>query len=134
MSQEQFDKQNIIDHWISASDEDYDTMITLFEAQRYSWALFLGHLVIEKLLKAFFVKIKEDYPPITHNLLKLANDAEIELSEELKVNLTTITAFNLNTRYDDYKRSFTKKCNPEFTNKWINIIKDLRLWIKELIK
>ncbi len=134
MNKNQFDKQKIIDYWVTSSDEDYDTMIAMYNTKRYSWALFLGHLTIEKLLKAYFVKKKEDYPPFTHNLLKLAKDSKLELSDDLKVNLITITAFNLNTRYDDYKRSFQKKCTPAYTLVWVNKIKEIISWIKEQIK
>lgn len=134
MNKKPFDKQKVINYWITGSDDDYDTMIAMHDTKRYSWSLFIGHLMIEKLLKAYFVIINEDYPPFTHNLLKLAKDANLELSEEQKVNLTTITAFNLNTRYDDYKRSFNKKCTPGFTIEWINKIKAIRSWIKEQIK
>lgn len=80
------------------------------------------------------LKLHEDYPPFTHNLLKLAKESRLDISEELKINLTTITAFNINTRYDNYKRSFQKKCNPTFTLNWVNKIKEIRLWIKERIK
>ena len=134
MKKEQFNKQKIIDHWIAGSNDDYNTMIAMYETHRYSWSLFLGHLMIEKLLKAYFVKVNEDYPPFTHNLLKLAKESGLDISEELKINLTTITAFNINTRYDDYKRSFQKKCNQTFTSNWVNKIKEIRLWIKERIK
>jgi hypothetical protein len=58
---------------------------------------------------------------------------EIELNENQKEFLVTITAFNINTRYDDYKMSFQKKCTPEFSIKWIAELKNNRLWIKELI-
>ena len=44
----------VINSWISSSDENFDTMLDLYYAKRYSWALFLGHLSIEKLLKAYF--------------------------------------------------------------------------------
>lgn len=134
MNKKQFNKQKIIDYWVAGSDDDYDTMIAMYDTHRYSWSLFLGHLIIEKLLKAYFVKVNGDYPPFTHNLIKLANASGIELSKELKINLTTITAFNLNTRYDDYKRSFYKRCTPAYTLDWVNRIKKTRLWIKEQIK
>ena len=134
MKKEQFDKQKLIDHWIVGSDDDYDTMIAMIDTKRYSWSLFVGHLMIEKLLKAYFVKVNEDYPPFVHNLLKLAKDSKLELTDDLKFKLTTITAFNINTRYDDYKRSFQKKCTPDFTIEWVDKIKELRLWIKEQIK
>lgn len=134
MNKEQFDKQKIIDLWIEGSDDDFETMVAMLDAKRYSWSLFLGHLVIEKLLKAYFVKINEDYPPYIHNLLKLAIESKIEITDDLKYKLTTISAFNLNARYDDYKRSFQSKCTPEFTFEWVVKIKELRLWILEQTK
>jgi hypothetical protein len=73
-------------------------------------------------------------PPFVHNLLRLAIDSKIIISEDLKNKLTTISAFNLNARYDDYKRSFQSKCTPGYTTEWIEIIKELRLWIKEQMK
>lgn len=45
-----------------------------------------------------------------------------------------VTAFNINTRYDDYKMSFQKICTPGFSAIWIEKLKNQRLWIKQLIK
>ena len=134
MDKQQFDKEKIIDHWARNSNDDYDTMIAMFDSKRYSWSLFMGHLVLEKLLKAYFVKVNDEYPPYIHNLLRLAIGAKIEVSDDLKLQLTTISAFNINARYDDYKNSFRKKCTPEFTVKWFNIIKELRSWIIKQIE
>jgi len=133
MNTTNFNKEKIINYWIVGSDDDFDTMIAMLNTKRYSWSLFLGHLTIEKLLKAYYTKTVEDYPPFTHNLLKIAKDSKLELTKELTLQLVTITAFNLNTRYDDYKRSFHKKCTPEFTNEWVKKIKEIRKWIKEQI-
>ncbi len=66
--------------------------------------------------------------------MRLAEKSEIELSEENKVFFITVTAFNINSRYDDYKMNFQKKCTPEYTNTWVDKIKEKRLWIKELIR
>jgi hypothetical protein len=44
--------------------------------------------------------------------LRLAEKAELEVSDEMKEQLVTITAFNINSRYDDYKMSFKKQCTP----------------------
>ncbi len=84
-------------------------------------------------MKAYFVKVKSDYPPFIHNLLRLAEKADLELTDDKREQLVTITAFNINARYDDYKMSFKKQCTLEFTSKWIAKIKELRLWIKTLI-
>lgn len=133
MSSEKFNQEKIIQYWLEGSEEDFETMIAMYNSKRYSWALFIGHLIIEKLLKAYYIKKKLDYPPYIHNLLRLAELSGINLTEERKVSLLTITAFNINARYDDYKNSFNKKCTVEYTSKWIEEIKELRLWIKELV-
>jgi HEPN domain-containing protein len=46
------DKQKLIDFWVAASDEDFDTMHVMFRSKKHHWALFIGHLSVEKLLKA----------------------------------------------------------------------------------
>jgi HEPN domain-containing protein len=71
------DIENIIKNWIDSSDKDYETMIHLFESKDFSWTLFIGHIVIEKLLKAAVVKFKNDHAPFTHDLTKLAQLSKI---------------------------------------------------------
>ncbi len=126
-------KEKIIKYWVDSSDEDFETMMVLYNTKRYSWALFIGHLMLEKILKAYFVKEKSDYPPYIHNLIRIAELSNIETNEDQKKQLITITAFNINSRYDDYKMSFAKLCTKEYTSIWINNITSLRLWIKTLI-
>jgi HEPN domain-containing protein len=130
----EFDKDKIIQYWIYSSDEDYETMITLFENKRYSWSMFIGHLMIEKLLKALYVKYNNEYPPYIHNLLRLAEKCKMDLDEEQNLFFATVTVFNINARYDDYKMNFQKTCTPEFTNTWIEKLKIQRIWIKKLIE
>ncbi|SHD76262.1 HEPN domain-containing protein [Schnuerera ultunensis] len=75
----------------------------------------MGHLVIEKPLKAIYVKNVDNNPPRIHNLLRLAEKAQIYTTEEQKDILDLVTTFNINTRYPDYKQSFYKKCDYDFT-------------------
>ncbi|MCF8222885.1 MAG: HEPN domain-containing protein [Bacteroidales bacterium] len=134
MENRKFNREKLINYWIESSDDDFDTMIDMFNSKRYSWSLFIGHLMLEKLLKAFYVKAKSDYPPYIHNLLRLAELAELKFDDIKKEQLVTITAFNINSRYDDYKMSFKQKCTPGFTSEWIENIKKMREWIKLLIR
>lgn len=123
-------KEDLAKYWIISSDRDYRTMMHLFEKKDYNWSLFLGHLVIEKLLKAYFVRNNNDHPPLIHNLVRLAEKAKLELDEEQKDMLVTITTFNIRARYDDYKSEFYKICTKEFTETWIEKIKGFRKWVK----
>ena len=134
MGDEDFNKDKLIKYWVDSSDEDFETMIAMFDSKRYSWSMFVGHLMIEKLLKALFVKVNNEFPPFTHNLLRLAEKCKFVLTEEKRLFFATVTAFNINARYDDYKMSFQKTCTPEFSEIWILELKNIRLWIKELVK
>jgi len=125
-----FDKEQIINYWIVSAELDFKTMNDLYQTKNNSWALFMGHLVIEKLLKALYIKQKNKYPPLIHDLRRICEKADIELDESRILYLDSISRFNINARYDDYKQSFYKLCTDEFTKEWIVKIKDCRLWIK----
>ncbi len=134
MDHKDFDKEKLIKYWLESSDDDFDTMVAIFDSKRFHWSLFVGHLMIEKLLKALYVKTNNDYPPLIHSLLRLAEKCNLDLSEEQRLFLVTVTAFNINARYDDYKMSFQQKCTSEFTAIWIEKLKKNRQWIKKLIQ
>ncbi|MDP2888462.1 MAG: HEPN domain-containing protein [Bacteroidota bacterium] len=133
MENEKIDIEKIYNHWIMTSDKDYHTMIHLFEVKDYHWSLFIGHIVIERLLKAKIVKTTGEHAPFTHDLRRLAKLSKIEFQSDQLGWLDTITTFNLNARYDSYKQAFYEKCTPAFTSEWIANIKELRLWIKQML-
>ncbi|MDA3915726.1 MAG: HEPN domain-containing protein [Deltaproteobacteria bacterium] len=119
-----------IQYWIDSSDDDFQAMIHLSEKGNNTWALFIGHLVLEKLIKAWYVKVNSKTPPFIHDLVRLAEKGNLALDDEQKDILDTISTFNIRGRYDDYKREFHKKCTNTFTKTWIDHIKRLRKWIK----
>ncbi len=120
-----------IKYWIDTSDNDFKAMCHLFQKGDNTWALFIGHIVLEKLLKAWYVKQKESNPPFIHDLVRLSEKGNLHLDDEQKDILDTISAFNIRGRYDDYKREFYKKCSNAYTKKWIQNIEEFRKWIKE---
>lgn len=121
----------ISSHLIELSDKDFNTMINLLKTKDYHWALFVGHLVIENLLKSIIVVKTKKHAPFTHDSRKLSKITALKFSSQQVKWLDGITTFNLNARYNDYKQEFYKKCIKEFSTQWINNIKILRLWIKE---
>lgn len=56
-------KDEIVKYWLNSSDIDSSAMESLFNSGHYLWALFVGHLVLERLLKAFYAKnVGDDIP------------------------------------------------------------------------
>lgn len=128
------EQDDVVNYWVETANSDFRTMLNMYESKDYHWSLFMGHLVIEKLLKAIYVKKHGEHPPKTHDLLRLAKEAEVQTTEEQMDVLDLATTFNINARYPDYKRSFYKKCTQEFTAANIEKIKELRTWLLSLIK
>lgn len=54
----------LIKFWIDSSDDDFQAMTHLFEKKDYTWSLFIGHRVLEKLLKAWYMKNNFNTPPL----------------------------------------------------------------------
>ena len=127
------DIEKIVKHWIETSDEDFRTMLSLYDSKSYGWSLFLGHISIEKLLKAVYVNKHKKHAPFLHNLYRLAELSELELTNEKSDWLDKITSFNLNARYDDFKREFYSMCTKDFAYEWIEKIKIIRIWIKQML-
>lgn len=125
--------EKFINHWVASSDRDFTTMNNLFHSKDYSWSLFIGHLVIEKLLKALYITKKHQHPIPIHDLTRIAARAEVECSVDILNLLDTITTFNINARYEDVKQDFYLQCTKEFTQTWIHHITVLRQWIKSLL-
>jgi len=126
------DIEKIKKHWIETSNDDLEAMNKLYKSRSYNWALFIGHISLEKLLKALFVKLHKKHAPAIHNLYRLAKLCEIEIADEYCDWLDTITSFNINARYDDYKKEFFNLCTHEYARTWIARIKELRRWIEKM--
>ena len=49
MDNSQLNIEKVVKHWIKSSEGDFEAMQTLFHSKIYHWALFMGHISIEKL-------------------------------------------------------------------------------------
>lgn len=128
-------KDEHVAYWIQGAEEDLSAAESLYAAGKYNWCLFIAHLVLEKMLKALFVLRNDNkVPPRTHNLVKLAERAQLQLSDEKRFFLDEVSSFNLEARYPDYKKEFYKKCSKEFTLNYLIEIKESVQWVKSLIE
>jgi len=118
-----------IKYWLTSAEHDLKTAESLFKSKHYDWCLFLAHLVIEKTFKAFYVRDNKAFPPKIHKLDFLASKTKLELNPEIVDFLKEVNEFNLEARYPDYKFSFYKLCNREFTSKYFEKIKELHKWL-----
>jgi HEPN domain-containing protein len=123
-------KAELIKYWLDKSEEHIISMDNMFRSGEYTWALFVGHLAIEKILKCYYIKILSQDIPGIHNLIRLAELSSLNINEEQKLLLIAVTRFNIEARYDEYKIELKKLATKEFTEKYINEIKDFHKWLK----
>jgi len=112
-----------VDYWLLGAAESLKDMRSAVKSKRGTNAMFCGHLAVEKMLKALCavrnIKIERD-----HKLLILAKDSGYinQLSASEQQELLTITSFNIEARYDDYKRRFYAICTPQYVRNWSGTI------------
>lgn len=121
--------QQHVNYWLESAAHDLEAAEALFQSMKYDWCLFVGHLVLEKTLKALYVRDKHEIPPKVHNLVLLAENTTLSLSEEQRMFLADVNDFNLETRYPDFRMSFYKTCTKEFTEEQFSKIKEMHRWL-----
>jgi len=124
---------DLMNYWFESSDKDYEVMQVLYNNNKNSWCLFVGHLVIEKLLKGLYAKnnITNPTAPKIHNLILLSQKAHLDVPTNMQILIQTINTFNISSRYDDYKKSFNEKCTDSYTTEQVKNIEEVRQWLKK---
>ena len=117
-----------IGYWQKGADEDWDVAKQLIDSSKIRHGLFFAHLALEKMLKAHYTKNKNECPPKIHNLLRIAELAEIDLDIEKKDVLSTINRFCMEGRYPD---SYVVSPSLVEAKKYMQITKGILEWLKQ---
>ena len=93
-------------------------MNSLFKDGRYTHSLFFGHLYLEKICKALWVRNNNgNTPPYIHKLVNIITGTENNLIEDDILFLTKLNEYQLKGRYPEYtnnlKKITTKEYEPE---------------------
>lgn len=122
-------RKRLIDYWLKSAEEDLKVVDHLFEKGDYTWALFIGHLVLEKVLKGYYVKVVDKNAPYTHSLSLLAERTKLNLTEEQQKLLEKVTDFSIKARYPGIKFDFYKLCTRSYTEDYLERIKEFYQWM-----
>ena len=121
-----------VDYWLKGSAEAMKTMRDLLGKKNRTYAMFFGHLAIEKMLKAVCAVRRIPVPTAGargHDLVYIAGRCGLTLTPQETIELITIKVFNIEARYDDYKQRFHVLCTPQYVKTWTEIITK---WYKDL--
>ncbi len=105
------------------------------KGRKYVHALFFGHLYLEKLAKALWVKNnKENYPPKIHNLVRILELSEIKLEDNDMEFLDILNWFQIEGRYPDYVNNLVKETTKHLAEQYIKQIKSITKCLKEKLQ
>ncbi|MBU1085607.1 MAG: HEPN domain-containing protein [Candidatus Beckwithbacteria bacterium] len=123
-------KQQAVNYWLKSAQKSSLVAKDNFKLKHYDWCLFFWHLTLEKTLKGLIV-LTDTTPPPSHDLHKLIQATKTQPNDLQLEELKVITNFNLEARYDDYKFTFYKKANQNYTKLWSKKSENIYLWLKK---
>ena len=129
-------QQDVVQFWLDKAQDEIDSATIMFNAGRYLYAGFMCHQAIEKALKGYYIFLKDERHPQTHNLAKLMEDTLLaeQASEQHKATITKLNPLYIETRYEDYKNKITNLLTKEYTQLLLDETEALYQWIVEFTK
>ncbi len=127
--------EKIVQNWITLAEYDLKTAEAMLQAERYLYVAFTCQQAMEKLLKALFVKEKDQTPPYTHNLLRLTDTLTIaaELDEEKNRFLETLNSYYIESRYTEEMSELSEMLHRENAQSIFSTTQELFTWLRDQI-
>ena len=125
-----FNIEKTVSYWREGAKYDLSVANAMLKSKKYPYALFMGHLSLEKLLKAFVVKRTKAHAPFSHSLPYLAEKSGVKIPERIVDKLREFMEFHFEARYPDANKAFYKKCTKPYTVRRLKEIKEVFLWVR----
>jgi len=131
VSNTKFDIAKTVQYWFEGAEYDLGVADALYQARKYPYALFMGHLALEKILKALFVQTTHNHAPHTHSLVLLASKQKVEIPTRMVKQLARFMEFYFEARYPENQKKFYKKCTASFTSEKLTEVKEVFAWLRK---
>lgn len=121
-----------IQYWVDIAEYDLETARVMLEGKRFLYVGFMCHQAIEKILKGYYVLIKQSTAPYTHSLTSLSESSGLNavMSDEQKDFLNMLEPLNLEARYPTHKGKLFRSMDSMRCIKLLHKTEELYSWIK----
>ena len=125
----------VIQNWLKLAEYDFATAKAMLQTGRYLYVVFTCQQTIEKMLKAIYVKEKDETPPYSHNLLKLiAHWSYYPKVEEKRIRfLEMLNSFYIESRYSEEIRELSRIVSKRKAEEILKKAGELFSWLKKKI-
>ncbi|MBK5285465.1 MAG: HEPN domain-containing protein [Bacteroidia bacterium] len=128
-------KQKQIDYWTQSAKKDFETMQYLIKGKKFVHALFFGHLYLEKIAKAVWIKSNnENYPPKIHNILSVLQQAKVSLEEKHQLFLLKLNQYQVEGRYPEDIEKLYKITDRKLVAEYVVTIKDIAKCLQKKLR
>jgi HEPN domain-containing protein len=127
----EFDIQKQVIYWRDGAIEAFDAaQDMILRDKRILFGLFFVHLSLEKILKAHISRQTRGFPPRIHNLIRLAEIAEIVMDDEQIRILSSLNEFSLEGRYPE---NWTEPPSLEQAKVYLERSRKVFQWLTNLL-
>lgn len=127
-------KKQDISEWIKLSDYDLETARAMQSSGRYLYVLFCCQQAVEKRLKAVVINTTEEFPPKTHDLIRLIELAKIGLTVKQELFLRKLTTYYIETRYPEEVKDLSKKVTKVLASVYLKDSEEVIKCVDQLLK
>ncbi|MBM4121926.1 MAG: HEPN domain-containing protein [Nitrospira sp.] len=120
--------------WVELAAYNLATAEAMLASGRYLYVLFCCQQAIEKRLKALLTDRTGEFPPRTHDLVKLAQAAKISLPEDQDLFLRELTKYYVGTRYPEEVSLLATEATREIASRYLSQTKEFLEWLATLQK
>lgn len=114
--------------WLGSAREDWSASRALLEKDHTRHGLFFVHLAVEKTVKALVVARTGEVPPKSHDLLRLATLANLDLEATRRSALARVNQYCVEGRYPD---SWGSAPSREEAAEVVLLAEELLRWLEQ---
>jgi HEPN domain-containing protein len=119
------------DEWLKQAEYDLKAAERMLQSDLPAHATFTIHLALEKILKAYYIKIKDKIPPKTHSLLYFAGELPLNLPDDGQSLLEELEGMGIEARYPPDLDATLKRLPHDTVEITIARSKKVFSWIKQ---
>jgi HEPN domain-containing protein len=118
-------------NWLVQVDYDLVTAEHMLHAGRYIYVVFMYHLALEKMLKALVTEETQMLPPRTHNLIDLAQQEKLNLSQAQRDFLGKINNASIATRYPADLAQLVAQYSALVVRDYLEQTQEIITWLRQ---
>ncbi len=119
--------------WAERAIYDLDTARAMLESRRYLYVLFCCQQAVEKMLKALITKRSQRLPPRLHQLVRLAEKAQVLISEKQSDFLRELSAHYIQSRYPEEVEDVLTQFSADQARQVMEKTEEMVRWLKSML-